>query len=121
MLDALAKSPLPLTVSQIHERVGLKRVNVVSIYRTVNLLASIGLLRTTDSVRGSRRYELNEQFTGHHHHLVCQGCGRIGDLQGCLIDERALARLNQRVRHTRRFRVTDHELHLFGLCQECDR
>src|SRR5713101_4836375 len=84
VLDVLARSPLPLTVSQIHERVGVKRANVVSVYRTVNLLAGIGLLRTTDSVRGSRRYELHEQFTGHHHHLICQVCGGIEDLQGCL-------------------------------------
>jgi Fe2+ or Zn2+ uptake regulation protein len=121
VLDVLAGSPLPLTVSQIHERVAAKRASIVSIYRTVNLLAGIGLLRTTDSVRGSRRYELDEQFTGHHHHLICQICGRIEDLRGCLIDDQALRRLNHRVRHQRRFRVTNHELHLFGLCQECDR
>ena len=121
VLDVLARSPLPLTVSQIHERVGVKRTNVVSVYRTVNLLAGMGLLRTTDSVRGSRRYELPEEYTGHHHHLICQVCGRIEDLQGCLIDDQALARLNHRVRSRRHFRVTNHELHLFGLCQECDR
>ena len=121
MLDVLAGSPLPLTVSEIHERVGVKRTNVVSVYRTVNLLAGIGLLRATDSVRGGRRYELDEQFTGHHHHLICQVCGRIEDLRGCLIDDRALTRLKGRARHQRRFRVTNHELHLFGLCQECDR
>jgi len=121
ILDVLARTSLPLTVSQMHERVGLKRANLVSVYRTVNLLAGIGLLRTTDSVRGSRRYELHEEFTGHHHHLICQICGRIEDLQGCLIDDRALARLNRQMRLQRRFRVTNHELHLFGVCHECDR
>jgi len=121
VLDVLARNPLPLTVSQIHERVGVRRTNVVSVYRTVNLLAGMGLLRTTDSLRGSRRYELHEEFTGHHHHLICQVCGRIEDLEGCLIDDRALTRLNRKVRHQRRFRMTNHELHLFGLCQECDR
>ena len=121
VLDVLTRNQLPLTVSQIHERVGGKQANVASVYRTVNLLAGIGLLRTTDSVRGSRRYELHEEFTGHHHHVICQVCGRIEDLQGCLIDDQTLARLNRRMRQQRRFRVTNHELHLFGVCQECDR
>lgn len=121
MLDVLAKSTAPLTVADIHGRVTERRANIVSVYRTVNLLGRVGLLRATDSADGRRRYELAEQFTGHHHHLICQGCGRIEDLDGCLLEEAVLTRVRRRVRSSRRFRVTDHELRIFGFCRECDR
>ncbi len=119
VLNVLGESGVPLTVAEIHSRVGHHRVNIVSVYRTVKLLVAEGLLRATDSTHGGQRYELGEQFTGHHHHLICQSCGRIEDLEGCPLTDDSLARLNQRVRHSRQFRVTDHEIRLFGLCREC--
>jgi Fur family ferric uptake transcriptional regulator len=120
VLDALSASTAPLTVAQIHRRLGPGRADLVSVYRTVNLMVKAGLLRATDATKAGVRYELAEEFTGHHHHLICQGCGRIEDLEGCLLPDDALARVQQRVRLKRRFRVTEHELRLFGLCQHCE-
>jgi Fur family ferric uptake transcriptional regulator len=97
----------------------------VSVYRTVHLLIRLRLVRPTDSrpleaaLRGSQRYELAEEFTGHHHHLICQGCGAIEDLEGCLLADAALTQLARDVRRTRRFKVTEHEVRLFGLCPQC--
>ena len=127
VLDVLASSRVPLTVAEIHAQLGGSRAHIVSVYRTVHLLVRMRLVRPTDSVRptdatrGSRRYELAEQFTGHHHHLICQGCGRIEDLEGCVLADAALTQLTRYVRRTRRFTVTEHEVRLFGLCQRCAR
>src|SRR5262249_49102953 len=98
VLDVLASRHEPLTLAEIHEHLGDQQAHLVSVYRTVQLLVRLHLVRPTDSVRptdaarGSRRYELAEQFTGHHHHLICQGCGRIEDLEGCVVAESALTR-----------------------------
>jgi Fur family transcriptional regulator, ferric uptake regulator len=86
----------------------------------VHLLAKLGLLRTADTSRRIRRFELAEEFTGHHHHLICRGCGRIEDVDGCLLGDRALEALHRSVRRAQRFRITDHDLKLFGLCHRCD-
>jgi Fur family ferric uptake transcriptional regulator len=122
VVDALARGREPMTVATIHGSLRDRRPNLASVYRAVNLLAEIGLVRVTHTgQRGqSARYELAEQFTGHHHHLVCQACGRMEDLAGCLIPDEALVRVSRRVREARRFRVTEHELRLFGLCERCD-
>ena len=120
VLKVLGESGVPLTVAEIHARVGQRRVNIVSVYRTVNLLAAEGLLCATDSPHGGQRYELGEQFIGHHHHLICQSCGQIEKFEGCPLTDEVLARLNQRVRHSRLFRVTDHEIRLLGLCGKCN-
>jgi Fur family ferric uptake transcriptional regulator len=125
VLEVLAGSREPLTVPEIHARLGGRRAHIVSVYRTVHLLMRLRLVRPTDSLRreaalrGSHRYELAEEFTGHHHHLICQGCGAIEDLDGCLLADAALTRLARYVRRTRRFAVTEHEVRLFGLCRRC--
>jgi Fur family ferric uptake transcriptional regulator len=127
VVDVLANSRVPLTVAEIHAQLSAQRAHVASVYRTVHLLVRMRLVRPTDAVRpgdatrGSRRYELAEQFTGHHHHLICQGCGRIEDLDGCALPDAALTRLTRYARRAKRFDVTDHEVRLFGLCQRCAR
>jgi len=119
ILEAISGSDSPLTVEDIHARVAGQRVNRVTVYRTIHLLEAAGLLRAVDNARGSLRYELGEQFTGHHAHLICQGCGRVEELAGCPVPDDALARLSRRVRQARQFRVVDHELRLLGLCRTC--
>jgi Fur family transcriptional regulator, ferric uptake regulator len=120
VLDVLVAQAAPLSAAEIHSRVRNRRVNLVSVYRTVHLLAKLGLLRTADTSRRIRRFELAEEFTGHHHHLICRGCGRIEDVDGCLLGDRALEALHRSVRRAQRFRITDHDLKLFGLCHRCD-
>lgn len=119
ILEAISGSDSPLTVEEIHARVVQQRVNRVTVYRTIHLLETAGLLRAVDTARGSLRYELGEQFTGHHAHLICQRCGRVEELAGCPVPDDALARLSRRVRQARQFRVVDHELRLLGLCRTC--
>jgi Fe2+ or Zn2+ uptake regulation protein len=83
VLDVLADSRTPLTVPEIHARLGGRRAHIVSVYRTLHTLVRLRLVRPTDAVplaaalRGSQRYELAEELTGHHHHLICRGCGAI--------------------------------------------
>ena len=120
VLNVLVSQAAPLSAAEIHERVQKGRVNLVSVYRTVHLLAKLGLLRTADTSRRIRRFELAEEFTGHHHHLICRGCGRIEDVDGCLLGGRALEAFHRSVRRAQRFRITDHDLKLFGLCHRCD-
>lgn len=119
VVEVLTESDAPLSVAEIHRRLGSRRVHLVSVYRTVHLLIGMGVLRAADRARRGERYELAEQFTGHHHHLICQECERIEDLEGCPLGHEALTRLTARLRRLRAFRVTEHELQLFGLCRSC--
>lgn len=119
VVDVLVKHGTPLAVAEIHARLERRRINLVSVYRTVRLLSELGLVRLADESKGTQRFELAETFTGHHHHLVCQECGVIEDLDGCWLDEEMLLALNRRVRRARRFRVLTHDLKLLGLCPRC--
>jgi Fur family ferric uptake transcriptional regulator len=119
VVDVLIERAAPLTVAEIHARVQKARVNLVSVYRTLRLLMDLGLVRLAAESRGTQRFELAEAYTGHHHHLVCQGCGHVEDVEGCALEETMLQSLNRRLRRARRFRVTAHDLKLFGLCGGC--
>jgi Fur family ferric uptake transcriptional regulator len=119
VLDVLLEQAAPLSAAEIHGRLANRRVNLVSVYRAVHLLLDLGVLRVADASTGTQRFELAEEFTGHHHHLVCRGCGSVEDLDGCLVADDLLAALSRRVRRARKFRVTDHDLRLFGLCARC--
>jgi Fe2+ or Zn2+ uptake regulation protein len=119
VVDVLVQHTAPLSVAEIHARLDNRRINLVSVYRTVRLLMELGLVRVADESKGTQRFELAEAFTGHHHHLVCQECGHVEDLDGCRLGREMLDALNRRVQRLRRFRVTAHDLKLFGLCQRC--
>ena len=119
VVEVLVAQAAPQSVAEIHARLDNRRVNLVSVYRTVRLLMELGFVRVANESKGTQRFELAEAFTGHHHHLVCQECGHVEDLEGCWLRQDVLAALLRRVQRRRRFRVTAHDFKLLGLCRQC--
>jgi Fur family transcriptional regulator, ferric uptake regulator len=71
---------------------------------------------STDDVS---RYELAEELSEHHHHLVCSVCGRLEDVVLPAQIERALAQAADEAREQRDFVVDSHRLELVGTCPGC--
>ncbi|MFO8034735.1 MAG: Fur family transcriptional regulator [Candidatus Bipolaricaulota bacterium] len=112
VVQALADGPAHITAEGVL-RLGRRmhpELSKASVYRTLQLLESLGALRGISSPHG-RRYV---QVTSGHHHLVCQGCGEVSDFSGCGLCEswRELA-------DERSFQVAGHLLEVFGLCADC--
>jgi Fur family ferric uptake transcriptional regulator len=119
VLDVLVELDRPVSAAEIHGRLRDHDVNLGSVYRTIALLCRLDVMRLAASSRKTQRFELSERFTSHHHHLVCRRCGDVQDLEGCVLRKPVLARLEQRIRRTMRFRVLDHDLRLYGVCARC--
>jgi Fe2+ or Zn2+ uptake regulation protein len=51
---------------------------------------------------------------GHHHHLSCEQCGRMVEVDVCGIESSL-----QGMEKSSGFRVTRHELNVFGICPQC--
>ena len=119
LLRLLAETREPLSVPEMHAQVNERgdddEANLVTVYRFVNLLVEMGLARRIEFGEGFYRYEREESQTGpHHHHMVCQKCGKIEDFDGC-----DLAHLIGKLEAERGFAVEKHQLEFFGACADC--
>ena len=61
----------------------LPMVSLKTVYQALNDLVAMGELRHLDLGVGAARFDCN---TGPHHHLVCDGCGRIWDVAAVVPD-----------------------------------
>ncbi len=82
-------------------------VGLVTIYRTLDLLSEIGVVRRLDLGDGPR-YELAED---HHHHLICESCGDVSEFERCPLDLGSLRGMD--------FDVSSHTLEIYGRCAAC--
>jgi Fur family ferric uptake transcriptional regulator len=87
-------------------------VNISTVYRTLELLKTLGLVTETELGDGRLRY--HPIGKGHHHHLVCQSCGQVFDL-----DEELLFPLKETLRERYHFEADLRHLAIFGRCRDC--
>jgi Fur family ferric uptake transcriptional regulator len=67
------------------------------------------------------RFELAEDLTEHHHHLLCTSCGRVIDVTPTAAFERTVARAVQELAAQEGFHPTSHALDVVGRCSSCER
>ena len=87
-------------------------ISLKTVYQTLNDLAAMGEIQALDLGTGSARFDPN---VGHHHHLVCDRCGRTQDVH---VDASGL-RLPPRERGD--FVVGSAEIVFRGFCSSCSR
>ncbi|MDD4860443.1 MAG: Fur family transcriptional regulator [Dehalococcoidales bacterium] len=114
VLEAIEDNPNHVSAEEIHAQVAAKypNVNISTIYRTLELLKKLGLVTETDLGGGRVRYHPAEK--GHHHHLVCQQCGNVIDL-----DESVLSPLKKMLNEEYKFAADLRHLAIFGTCGKC--
>lgn len=117
LVDILSRAGMPLALPDIVR--GRKNLPQSSAYRNLAELESVGLVRRVASEDGFGRYELAEELTGHHHHLMCSRCGRVQDLHIPTALERQLDRTLDALAREARFASVSHRLDLIGLCRDC--
>ena len=116
VLSAIEDSNDHISAEEIYTQIVAKypQVNISTVYRTLELLKRLGLVTETDLGGGRVRYHSAEK--GHHHHLVCEKCGTIID-----IDESTLARLQDVLLHRYNFSARLSHLAIFGRCVDCSK
>ena len=104
-----------LSADDVYARVAalLPAVNRSTVYRTLEVFRDRGLVSETDLGGGVRQFELLE---GRHHHLVCQACGAVLQL-----DDDLVRPLREAIRDRYGFEAAIDHLALFGCCAECSR
>lgn len=119
LVEALDATDQPLTIPELLMR--RPELAQSSAYRNLNVLEAAGVV--TRIVVGSAdehaRYELSEDLTEHHHHLICEACGSVDDFVVPPDVEALLDRAMARVARKHRFTIDGHRLDLIGTCSRC--
>ena len=100
------------TATQLYERLPGRAVGLASVYRTLELLAELGLAERRAEPGGEASFLYCSPR--HHHHVVCTACGTVREIDAC--PDSALARAVERETG---FRIERHTLDFYGLCANC--
>jgi Fur family transcriptional regulator, ferric uptake regulator len=116
ILDLLDEQSCALSAIEIQRGLSSRKreVSRASIYRVMEELELLGVLQRVEIGQGMVRYEPVRHGSGHHHHLVCDQCGRLEPFTDEGL-ERAISRLSDRLP----LRVSEHEIVIHGACRTC--
>ena len=117
IIDALRSSTGPMTIPQVLATD--RRLAQSSTYRNLAILEEVGVVTRIVTRDDFARYELAEDLTEHHHHLICSSCGDVADFSLQPDVEAELERALARVARRSSFAVDGHRLDLVGLCGSC--
>lgn len=113
LLEVLEKLGKPVSVEQVVKDTRSK-LDQANTYRALEAFLKAGLVRRVDLGHDHAQYELAEG--SHHHHVVCESCGKVADVE--IEEEEEIERAA--LRAAREFStVRTHSLEFFGLCNAC--
>lgn len=114
ILKCVEEAASHISAEEIYAQVRIRypQMNISTVYRTLELVKQLGQVTETDLGDGRVRYHCIGK--GHHHHLVCEKCGAIIDME-----EAILSPLWADIEQKYNFRVNMKHLAFFGLCPKC--
>jgi Fur family ferric uptake transcriptional regulator len=116
VVELLGRQHCCLTAQEIFDslRAEGRSVGIASVYRTLEQLTKDGFVQRIDLGAGTSRFEPIHSDGDHHHHLVCDDCGKVEAFADDEL-ERALNRVERRTGYS----VAGHDVVLRGACGEC--
>src|SRR5215468_6020129 len=83
-------------------------IGYATVYRTLKLLAECGVASERRFGDGLSRYELADEATSHHDHLICESCGKIVEFEEPRIEE-----LQDEIAERHGFVITSHKHEMY--------
>ena len=116
VVDLLGRQNCCLSAQEIFDglRKARRPVGIASVYRALDALVDLRLVKRVDAGDGIARYEAAPADGEHHHHLVCRDCGKVE-----AFSDPRLERAIDRVAVGLGYSVEEHEVVLTGACAEC--
>jgi len=116
VVELLGRQQCCLTAQEIFDQLRSegRRVGIASVYRTLEQLSRDGYVQRIDIGAGTTRFEPIHADGEHHHHLVCDDCGKVEAFADDQL-ERALRKVEGRTGYS----VAGHDVVLRGACRDC--
>lgn len=115
ILDEFLRQERHISAEELYDIVKQRdrTIGQATVYRVLKLLCEAGLAREVDFSDGTMRYE-HEFGHEHHDHLVCISCGKTVE-----VVDPAIETLQKALAEKYGFRLSNHEMYLYGTCPEC--
>lgn len=116
VVELLGRQNCCLSAQEIFDdlRRARRPVGIASVYRALEALVDLRLVKRVDAGDGISRFEPAPADGDHHHHLVCRDCGKVE----AFTDPR-LERTIDRIAGGLGYSVEEHEVVLTGACADC--
>ena len=117
ILRVLREQARPLTARDILGCLPPGGCDLATVYRSLHLLAGLGIVCRLNFGDGACRFELADDpgdGQHHHHHLICIRCAQVVELDTCGLEE-----AEQRIAEANGFKAVTHRLEFFGICPGC--
>ena len=116
VVEAVLRHDRPFTAEQLVKELadGEEAIGRATVYRTLEVLASMDVLTRIVSPDGHPSYISGAP--GHRHHLLCESCGTTVTITACPMTDL----LSSLARDTD-FQIKDHTLEVFGICPNCQK
>jgi Fur family ferric uptake transcriptional regulator len=116
VIELLGRQRCCLTAQEIFDQLRTegRRVGIASVYRTLEQLIRDGFVQRIDIGAATSRFEPIHRNGEHHHHLVCDDCGKV---EAFADDE--LERTLRKVERRTGYSVAGHDVVLRGACHDC--
>lgn len=106
-----------LTAEEIYDEVKKKcpEIGLATVYRTILLLEELDVVSRLHLNDGCSRYELvHSDETHRHHHLICNICNSVMEVEDDLLEE-----LEASIEENYGFEILDHSVKFYGICSNC--
>ncbi|MCA1834313.1 MAG: Fur family transcriptional regulator [Actinomycetota bacterium] len=115
VLDAL-RGGEAFAAQELHDRLRARgsKTGLATVYRALRKLADEGAVDVIREDPVQARYRLCSPE--HHHHLLCESCGKVTEIPQCDIEGWA-----KKVARKQGFVVRTHRAEILGLCATCSR
>lgn len=110
LIELLSKKNSPQSVPDLVKSL---KVNKTTVYRQLEKAINDGVVVEVDFGDGKKHYELSNK--GHHHHIVCNNCGKTE----CVEVKADLESEQKNLEKKTKFNILAHSLEFFGLCPSC--
>jgi Fe2+ or Zn2+ uptake regulation protein len=112
IIEALFGQHRAVTAAELFARLDDNGVSLASVYRTLDLLVELELAETVAHQGDEQRYLACS--LDHHHHVICDACGRVTELDECLLEP-----FEALVAERTHYAIEGHTLEFHGRCADC--
>ncbi|MBW4520733.1 MAG: transcriptional repressor [Scytolyngbya sp. HA4215-MV1] len=93
-----------------------EHISLSTIYRTLKLMARMGILRELELAEGHKHYELNQPYPYHHHHLICVRCNKMIEFKS-----EPILKIGSKTAQKEGYHLLDCQLTIHAVCPTCQR